>query len=256
MVRRHPCKAALVAAALVASCSGRPEACEVAAASSLRPLLEAMLPGFREQHESDIPVLLVTGATTQLSTQIAHGAPFSLLLTADQQTVDRLVAQQAAPAADRFAFARGELVLWTADDAEGSQGLDGLKALDGPIAIANPEVAPYGRAAMETLRASDLLDSLEPRLVRAENAAQAAHFAATGAADAALLPRSLCMTGPLTERGRIHPVPSHLHQPILHEGLILAKDDAARRVATALRDHLQSAAGLAQLQAYGLGVPQ
>ena len=218
-----------------------------------------MLPGFAEEHEPHIPVLLVTGATTQLSTQIAHGAPFSLLLTADQQTVDRLVAQQTAQASDRFVFARGELVLWTADDSggpEGSQGLDVLTDLEGPLAIANPEVAPYGRAAMETLRASKLLDSLEPRLVRAENAAQAAHFAATGAADAALLPRSLCMTGPLAERGRIHPVPSDLHQPILHEGLILAENAAARSVATALRDHLQSAKGLAQLQAYGLEVPQ
>jgi len=250
---------ALVAAMFVVSCSGRPNACEVAAASSLRPLLEALLVEFAEDEAPELPVRLVTGATTQLGTQLRHGASFALLLAADERTVTMLIEQTPRAADDRFEFARGRLALWTRDDLAtelARQGLRALSAVDGPVAIANPAVAPYGLAAAESLRAVDLLGALHGRIVHGENAAQAAHFAAAGAAAAALLPRSLCVSGPLAERGHIWPVPSELHRPIRHQGLVLASDGPARTVAIAIRDHLRSPAGSRQLIAHGFEVPR
>ncbi len=242
---------------MVVSACGNAPICEVAAASSLRPLLSEMIDGLEPPLCDE--VALVTGSSTQLGQQVDHGARFDLLLTADEVTVDRLVAVGHATPANRFTFAEGALVLWTRDDlgwTDVEAAIAALRTSPCRIAIADPDLAPYGRAAMEALRRLDPELTLQPRLVFGENAGQAAHFAATGAAQAALLPRSLCIRGPLQKQGHRLDIDRNLHAPIRHEGVVLAEPGAGRTAALAVRDLLLADSGRAMLLHHGFEVPR
>lgn len=247
---------AMLGVAVLAAC-GRTTAavCDVAAAASLRPWCEAAAAAFTAANP-DVELRVATGASGSLAAQIRRGAPFALLLAADEATGARLCADGTASAADSFRYARGSLVLWTRDEFGSALRRDGLRALLSAsierIAIANPELAPYGRAAVTALERAGALPALQSRLVTAENAAQAAHFAHSGAVDAALLPASLAPA----IAGHHWPVPEGLYEPIVHGGLVLARDGASRAAALQFRDFLLGPDGARLLAQHGLLPPQ
>jgi molybdate transport system substrate-binding protein len=248
--------ALLLALAAPAVAGGAARALTVAGAASLRPAAEDLARGF-EAENPGVRVALAFGASGTLFAQIRGGAPFDLFLSADRNYPARLVAAGLAAAADERVYGRGRLVAWLPPGSTLDVAGRGLAALANPgvrrIAIANPAVAPYGRAAEEALRAAGVLGAVKDRLVLGTSVAQAAQFASTGAADVALLPSTLARSKGL-EKGQVVPVPEALSPPVEQSALVLAsaRDPALAR---AFLDFLTGAKGMAILARHGYGPP-
>ncbi len=203
------------------------------------------------EHDSGHKARLAFGATGAFYAQIRNGAPFQLLLSADEETPARLVQDGLADASSRFTYAIGSLVLWSAKagfvDARG----DMLKAAPfAKLALANPRTAPYGRAAVETLASLGLLGALEPRFVQGENIAQTFQFVSTGNAELGFVALSQVWKDGALSEGSAWLVPAELHQPIRQDAVLLtaARNNAA---AVALLQYLKSDKAKAIIRAYG-----
>ena len=176
------------------------------------------------------PTYTASGVAYQ---QILAGAPFDLLVSADSAYPAALDSAGRAEPGTRRTYARGTLALWTSaripDDVRDLRGLTSRSVRR--VAVANPETAPYGRAALEALGRAGVLDQVRPKLAYGQDAAQAAQVALAGA-DAALLPLSVVRSGPLAEAGAVHPVPDSLHAPIA-QALVVVRGagEPARRFA-------------------------
>lgn len=196
----------------------------VAAAANMKPALEHLVEGFVAAHHG-VEVRASYGASGTFAAQIRNGAPYDLFLSADAELPARLAADGLADGAP-FTYALGTLVLWVPNGSPLDLGKAGLAALADPsvrkVAIANPALAPYGAAAVEALRSSGLEAAVRGKLVQGQSVAQAAQFALSGNAQAALLPLSLAQAPPLSGAGRHLVVPPASHRPIEQAGLVLA----------------------------------
>ena len=168
-------------------------------------------------------IRVATGSTGALYAQITQGAPFDLLLAADRARPERLEAEGHAVPGSRRTYALGRLVLWSADPARVTS--DGVQTLHEStyrkLAIANPELAPYGRAARDMLQALELYERLRKRIVMGENVGQAHALVATGNAELGLVALSQIMRpGPGGPGSRWH-VPPDLHTPIRQDAVLL-----------------------------------
>jgi molybdate transport system substrate-binding protein len=191
------------------------------------------------------------GATGKFYAQITHGAPFQVLLAADNATPARLEQEGKAVASTRFTYAIGTLVLWSAQpgyvDAQGAV----LRTGDFKhLAVANPRVAPYGMAALQALDKLGLAARLQPRFVQGENIAQTHQFVATGNAALGFVALSQVMADGKLTSGSAWRVPADLHEPIRQDAVLLApgKDSTA---AAALLAYLRSDKARSIIQAYG-----
>jgi molybdate transport system substrate-binding protein len=174
------------------------------------------------EKDSGHKAALVFGATGKFYAQIKNGAPFDVLLAADTETPAKLEAEGTAVAGTRFTYAIGKLVLWSAKSAVVDARGDVLKAGDFDyIALANPRVAPYGAAAVETMRSLGVFDALTPKFVQAENIAQAHQFVATGNALLGFVALSQLMKDGRISEGSAWLVPENLHQPIKQDVVLL-----------------------------------
>ena len=209
----------------------------IAAAVSLQPALDeaaALIVA-----ETGIAPRFAYGASGNLARQITRGAPFEMLLSADESSIHALAAAGHLRDAGHV-YAIGRLALFAPRGSvlEPTAGLESLRLLLAAgrvqrFAIANPDIAPYGRAAAQALRNLDLLEALRPRLVFGENIAQAAQFAVTNGATGGLIALSLADSPTLKARGSFSLVSESLHEPLRHR-LALTKraSDAALRVQT------------------------
>jgi molybdate transport system substrate-binding protein len=187
-----------------------------------------------------------------------QGAPFELFLSADERFVFELVDR--GRAVDRGTlYAIGRLVLFAAAASPVRVDADladlAAAAADGRLrrlAIANPEHAPYGRAAEQVLRSQGLWDLVAPRLVLGENVSHAAQFATTGSAQAGLFAYALALAPAVGARGSFVLVPSSWHEPLRQRMVLL---EGAGPAARAFYDYLQAPAARAVLQAYGFDLP-
>jgi molybdate transport system substrate-binding protein len=184
--------------------------------------MKAIVAAFEQQ--SGHRVLPSFGSTGKLYAQIKNGAPFDALLAADQRRPQLLEEEGIAVAGSRFTYATGTLVLWSADaDAVG----DGPGLLSGGdfrrLALANPKLAPYGAAAMQTIESLGLTDVLRPKLVIGENIAQAFQFAATGNAEFGFVALSQVIDGGKIGRGSGWIVPEQFHEPIRQDAVVLER---------------------------------
>ena len=219
-----------LSAALLAPVAARPAAprhLSVAAAASVRPALEEIARAF-EADRPGVEVAISTGASGALFAQIRNGAPFDLFLSADREYPREVVEAGLAAAADERVYAFGRLVAWLPAGSTLDLERRGLAALAGPevrrIAIANPAVAPFGRATERALEAAGVLAAVRGKLVLGASVGQAAQFATTGAADVAFLPLSLAAgEGSPLAGGRIVPVPEPLYPRIEQSGVVLAR---------------------------------
>jgi molybdate transport system substrate-binding protein len=202
---------------------------------------------------ADPPVRLAVtyGSSGALYEQIVNGAPFDVFLSADLTYPRALV--DAGLTTDVFAYAAGRLVLW-APDGSVADVPAGLAGLTDPavrrIAIANPEHAPYGEAAVAAMTAAGVYEPVRDRLVLGENVAQAAEFAASGNAQVAIVALSLVQGGPLQGRGDHAEVPPELF-PRLEQGGVVLSTASDRQAALALRDFLTGPEGSDILSSYG-----
>lgn len=194
---------------------------------------------------------LASGSTGKFYAQIKNGAPFDLLLAADDETPARLEQEGAAVAGSRFTYATGKLALWSASpdrvDAKGEVLRQGKFA---HLALANPKLAPYGRAAQETLQALGLSDALQSKLVMGENIAQAQQFVATGNAELGFVALSQVWRDGKFTSGSAWLVPEKLHTPI-RQDVVLLQHGRNNAAAAALLKYLQSNATKAVIASYG-----
>ncbi|BDG04164.1 molybdate ABC transporter substrate-binding protein [Anaeromyxobacter oryzae] len=228
----------------------------VAAAANLKPAMDALTRAFEAGHPG-VTVAVTTGASGTFVAQLRSGAPFDVFFSADRDYPRRVVEQGLATAEGEVVYAVGALVVWTAPGSSVDVGRRGLAALADPsvkhVAIANPAVAPYGRAAETALRAAGVLDAVRDRLVFGQNVSQAAQFAESGAADAALIPLSLASSPPLA-RGTIHPVPPSSYPP-LEQSVVILKAAREPALARAFVAFVTGPEGRAILARSGYGVP-
>jgi molybdate transport system substrate-binding protein len=199
-------------------------------------------------------VKLSSGATGRFYSQVVAGAPFDVLLAADDQTPARLVQEGHAVGASRRTYAVGRLVLWSADAGLVDDRGDVLAAgRFRHLAVANPKVAPYGRAALQVLQARGLAGTLAPKLVTGESIAQAHQFVATRNAELGFVALSQVAAPGKPVSGSMWRVPSELHDPIRQDAVLLqaGRDKPA---AQALLAYLRSPAAQAVIRDHGYGL--
>jgi molybdate transport system substrate-binding protein len=191
------------------------------------------------------------GSTGQFYTQIKNGAPFEVFLAADDTTPAKLEKEGDTVAGSRFTYAIGALALWSKKDGfVDDQGEVLKKGEFAHISIADPEKAPYGAAAVETLKKLGAFDALRPKFVTGNNIAQAHQFVDTGNAELGFVALSqIYKDGKLTG-GSAWIVPQNLHEPIRQDAVLLARgqDNPA---AAALLQYLKGAKASAVIESYG-----
>ena len=227
-----PAQVRLFAAALLAACVAAPASADtatVAVAANFAAPAEALQRIFEQQTAHRLK--LTSGSTGQLYAQITNGAPFDALLAADREHVDRLVVAGFGDESLRFTYAVGKLALWTRDtDKFSPLDLKSLARTDYRwLAIANPELAPYGLAAEQALRKLGLWDSLQRRIVRGESIAQTFALAETRNADLALVAVSQVIA--YEGAAASFEIPPELYAPIRQDAVLLerARGSAAAR---------------------------
>ena len=222
----------------------------VAAASNFREPLKHIVTAF--EADSRHKVVLSTGSTGKLYAQIRNGAPFEVFLAADIERPALLEKEGAALPGTRFTYARGRLVLWSpkpgyVDDSGAVLDTDAFRYL----AMPNPKLAPYGKAAQQVLEARGRWDALRGRIAQGENISQAHHFIVSGNADLGFLALSQVKRPGKVIEGSYWLPPAALHDPIDQQA-ILVKDTPAAR---AFLEFLKSAAAKNIIQRYGYELP-
>jgi molybdate transport system substrate-binding protein len=228
----------------------------IAAASDLQFALEDIAARFRAETRRDLR--LSFGSSGNYFRQIGQGAPFQLFLSADEDFVFRLHA--AGHTEDRgVLYATGRIVLFAPHGSplQPDEKMTGLQAVltTGKIrrfAIANPEHAPYGRAAEQALRKLGLWQALQGKLVLGENVSQAAQFASSGSAQGGIFAYSLALSPEVSNRGRYVLLPEHLHAP-LRQRMVLMK--GAGETARAFYAWLEQPAARKIFERYGFVLP-
>jgi molybdate transport system substrate-binding protein len=229
----------------------------IAAAANLNFALTEIAKQFEKSRGTTVE--LVFGSSGTLTRQIQDGAPFEIFLAADEEFPNRLAAAGLTRDAG-VVYAVGRLVIFAPKDSPLAvdERLDGLARLvkTGGVtrfAIANPEVAPYGRAAEAALKKHGLWDSIRPKLVLGDTIAQAAQFATTGNAIGGLIAYSLVLSPEFASRGTYALIPEADHPP-LRQRMVLLKQ--AGPVATEFYAFVRSDAARQSLEKYGFAVPQ
>jgi molybdate transport system substrate-binding protein len=193
------------------------------------------------------------GATGKFYTQIQAGAPFEVLIAADDETPKKLIAENLAVAGSNFTYAIGKLVLWSAQagyvDEQGAVLAAGKYA---HLAIANPKTAPYGAAGVEVLKAKGLTEATATKLVTAESIAQAYQFVATGNAELGFVALSQVAVPGKPATGSYWLVPSSLYGEIRQDAVLL-KTGEKNPAAAALLGYLKTAPAKAVIQSFGYG---
>ena len=194
---------------------------------------------------------LAFGGTGKLYAQIANGAPFAILLAADDTTPEKLEKDGLGVAGSRFTYAIGKLVLWSSKAGYvDEQGEVLTKGNFAHLAIANPKLAPYGVAATETLRALKRLEAVQPKLVTGENIAQTYQFVASGNAELGFVALSQVMKDGRIADGSGWIVPESLYQPIRQDAVLL-ENGKQQAAALALMQYLRGEKASALIRSFG-----
>jgi len=229
----------------------------VAAASDLQFALDEIVARF--QRDTGIAPRVTYGSSGNFARQIEQGAPFELFLSADEAYVDRLVERRLTRGGGAL-YAVGRIVLFAPHGSplKPDPGLEHLAARlasgeSGRLAIANPEHAPYGRAAEQAMRSLGVWAAVQPKLLLGENVAQAAQFASSGNADGGIIAYSLALAPALRDRGTFALLPETLHAPLRQRMVLLQRASPA---AARLYDYLRLPSSRAILGRYGFVLPE
>ncbi len=242
---------AILLAGWLVPAGGAAEVAMVAVATNFAEVMERVEADF--ERDSPHAITITTGSTGQLFAQISNGAPFDLLLAADQARPERLEAEGLAVPGTRFSYALGHLSLWSADpSAIGAHGVATLRAgAFRRLALANPELAPYGAAARQVLDRLGLYQELSERIVLGENVGQTYAMVASGNAELGFVARSSVLGA--SGGGSRWDVPPTLHEPIRQDVVLLARaeDNSAARDLLA---YLRRPETRAVIRGFGYGV--
>ena len=228
----------------------------VAAASDLVYCMQDLNAEFRKER-SDIDVVVSVGSSGTFYAQIRNGAPFDLFLAADMEFPRRLIDEGVAEKNSLTPYAIGRIVLWsTRADLDLRRGLAVLtdKTIS-RIAIANPEHAPYGRAAKAAMEKAGVWNTVQPKVVFGENISQARQFVQTGNADIGIIALSLVMAPVVQGIGQYALIPEDAH-PRLEQGAVLTVRGAKNSEAQAYMTFLRSLQARAIFEKYGFVLPK
>ncbi|MDP3139736.1 MAG: molybdate ABC transporter substrate-binding protein [Burkholderiaceae bacterium] len=226
----------------------RAEEVQVAVAANFTAPMQKIAAAF--EADTGHKAILSFGATGKFYAQIRNGAPFQLFLSADDATPERLEKEGAAVPDSRFTYAMGRLALWSAEPGRVDDKGEVLRSDLPRIALADPRLAPYGAAAVQTLTRMGLLQKLQSRFVTGESIAQAYQFAATGNATVGFVALSQIMVDGRIARGSAWVVPAGLHAPIRQDAVVLMAGKDKLGV-SALAAYLRGAKSRAIIRSYG-----
>jgi molybdate transport system substrate-binding protein len=203
------------------------------------------------EKETGHKIAITQGSTGKLYAQISQGAPFEVLLSADDETPEKLITEGKAITGTRFTYAIGRLALWSPKPDlvdEGGQVLKTDKFRF--LAIANARVAPYGRAAVQVMQKLGVLASIEPRVVQGESITQTFQFVSTGNAQLGFVALSQINENGKIKSGSAWIVPENMHEQLRQDAVLLnpGKDSAA---ASALLNFLKSEKAKKIIAAHG-----
>ncbi len=251
-------KSAVLALALAASAPAATAAeLAVAAASNFSYALDELVAAFHAAHP-DVKVNVSYGSSGNFYAQLQAGAPYDIFLSADMRYPERLAAAGYALGGKVFAYAQGRIVVWVPNASPVDVSSLGMRSLLAPavhkIAIANPELAPYGAAALAALKSFAVYRQAKPRLILGENIAQTAQFVESGAADVGILAMSLALGPHMRASGHFWAIPQEAY-PAIEQGGIILKRTANASAARTLRDFMQTHEGRLILDRFGYALP-
>jgi molybdate transport system substrate-binding protein len=246
---------ALLAPSLMASIAFA-QTVTVAVASNLKPAFEEIYQDFRQSNPQIQTMRIVYGSSGNLASQMKQGAPYDLFISADE-SFPLLLAQEGVTRDQGVVYASGHLALITNTAARLplSSDLEGIKTLlrgAGRIAIANPELAPYGKASAQYLKAINLWGELQGKVVFAENISIAAVYVSTGAVKVGFTALSLAKSPDLSATIQYIALPDDLYAPIKQRMVLKRK---AAPAAISLYDYLQGPAARQVLVKNGYSIP-
>lgn len=247
----------LISAAILVSAVAWAQArvIRVAAAADLKFAMSDLAEQYEQQTGNKLDVTY--GSSGNFFSQIQNGAPFDLFFSADIGYPRKLEAAGLAQPGTLYEYAVGRIVIWTPADSKVDVAKQSwgalLDASVQKIAIANPQHAPYGRAAVAALRKAGIYEQVEAKLVYGENISQAAQFAQSGNAQAGIVALSLAVS-PSMKDGKRWEIPAEMHSPI-EQAAILLKPVKNKEAAREFLDFVQSETGRATLTKYGFAIP-
>jgi molybdate transport system substrate-binding protein len=231
----------------------RPQVKEVrvAAAADLKFAMTELAEQFEKQTGTKVDVTY--GSSGNFFSQLQNSAPFDLFFSADIEYPKNLETAGLAEPGTLYKYAVGRIVIWKPADAGGDLAKQGWKALLDPhvqkIAIANPEHAPYGRAAVAALEKAGIYEQVKGKLVYGENISQAAQFVQSGNAQAGIIALSLAIS-PAMKDGKTWEIPAEMY-PAIEQGAIVMKNAKNKDTARAFLEFVKSEAGRALLTKHG-----
>jgi molybdate transport system substrate-binding protein len=253
---RIPSKLILVLlAALFVGTYARAQAVNVAAAADLKFAMAELAAQFEKASGAKLDVTY--GSSGNFLTQIENGAPFDLFFSADSEYPKKLEAAGLAEPGTLREYAVGRIVIWTPSDNEINAAIDGWKRLLAQrvkkIAIANPEHAPYGRAAVAAIKKAGIYEQVKDKLIYGENISQAAEFVQSGNAQAGIVALSLALS-PAMKNGNRWEIPADSYPPI-KQAVIVLKASKNKDVSRRFLEFVGGSQGREILQRFGFSVP-
>lgn len=231
------------------------QAITVAAAADLQFAMQDVAAGFQKATGNEVK--LIYGSSGNFFQQIQNGAPFDMFFSANLDYAKKLESSGLTVSGSYYQYAKGKIVVWVANDSK----IDihsGLKSLLDPavqkIAVANPQHAPYGQAAVSAMQSEGVYDKVKDKIVTGENISQTASYVVSGAADVGVVALSLALSPNMRDKGRYAEIPAAEYPPIEQACVILnsSKDkEAARRFLS----YIKTAAVAETLKRYGFAVP-
>jgi molybdate transport system substrate-binding protein len=247
----------VLACTLAVSAAGQERAINVAAAADLSSALKDIAANFEKQ--TGIEVKLSFGASGALTQQIENGAPFDVFFSADMGYPEQLVTEGHASSATLYRYAVGKLVLWASLNSPLDFERDGMNAILDPsvqkVAIANPQHAPYGRAAVAALNHAGLYDRVSSRLVMGENISQAAQFVESGNAQVGFVALAHVKAPEMNGKGKYWLVPADAYPPIDQGAVVLSHSQHSKEAAEFL-EFVKTKEAATILQRYGFTLPE
>lgn len=228
----------------------------VAAAADLSSALKDIGDGFEKK--TGVHVKLSFGASGALTQQIENGAPFDVFFSADMDYPRQLVRDGQADGSTLYQYAVGKLVLWVPADSPLDVEHKGMNVLLDPsvkkISIANPQHAPYGRAAVEALKHAGFYDRLADKIVMGENVSQAAQFAESGNTQAGFVALAHAIVPAMQGKGKYWEVPADYYAP-LAQGVIVISRSPHRKEAAQFLEYIKTKPAAQIFQKYGFTIP-
>lgn len=240
---------AFLLSALIASLPALADQVQVAVAANFTAPMQKIAADFEK--DTGHKALLAFGSTGKFYSQVRNGAPFDVLLAADDETPAKMEREGLAVSGSRFTYAVGRLVLWSAkEDLVDAKGEVLKKGGFAHLALANPKLAPYGAAAMETMTKLGVADGLRPKFVQGENIAQTYQFIQSGNAELGFVALSQVYKDGKVTGGSAWIVPASHHAPIRQDAVVLL-NGKGKPAAEALTKYLKGEKARAAIKSFG-----